>query len=183
MIVQEADRLGRLVDNLLMASGLETGVRQYRRARVSLSAAVRAALRRLDLLLASEGFTVSEAIDDQPLDVEADPDALEQVVLNLVGNAVKYSAATRQITVRVHRSGGHGIVEVADSGIGIEQADLGRIFDRFYRTHAAATHATGAGLGLTLVRHFTDAHGGRVAVASTVGVGTVVALTLPLAVD
>ncbi len=126
--------------------------------------AVRAALSRFEYVLKQEGFTPDLRIDTEPLAVHADPDALGQAVLNLLSHAVKYSGQSRVIRVSVEHRGDSGVVAVADEGIGIPAAVRGRIFESFYRVPDAAADTAGAGLGLGLVRHFAEAHGGRVPV-------------------
>ena len=94
---------------------------------------------------------------------------------------MKYSGASREIGLGVHSAEWEVEFRVTDHGIGIEPADRRRIFERFYRGASAAREAGGAGLGLSLVQHFADAHGGRVTVASEPGRGSTFSLWLPLA--
>jgi two-component system OmpR family sensor kinase len=101
------------------------------------------------------------------------------VLVNLLDNAVKYSDAVRDITVRVHADGVYAVVEVADRGLGIAHSDQARIFERFYRG-SQASQRRGFGLGLPIVRELVHAHGGRVAVSSTPGIGSTFRVTLPL---
>lgn len=110
--------------------------------------------------------------------VLADPAALEQVVANLLDNAVKYSDANREIAVRVRAERSRAVVEVADRGVGISPFDQARIFERFYRA-PGASHRQGFGLGLPIVRELMHAHGGRVAVASVPGAGSTFRVSLP----
>jgi two-component system phosphate regulon sensor histidine kinase PhoR len=180
-IVEEADRLGRLVDNVLSSSQIESGMRVYHPRMVSLSEAVRDALRRFDYVLKKEGFTVVKALDGDAAEVHADPEALGQALLNLLGNAVKYSGLSREIRVRVSREGGGARVSVEDDGIGMPPGEHARVFDSFYRAPETATHTAGAGLGLALVRHFAEAHGGHVHVTSQSGRGSAFSVWLPLA--
>ncbi len=177
-IVEESDRLGRLVDNVLSSSRIESGTRQYAPKVVSLPDAVRQAVRRFDYVRKQEGFEVIEEIDAAPIPVRVDPDALEQAVLNLLGNAIKYSGDSRRIVVSVEQRNGHALVHVVDRGIGIAHAEQSRVFETFYRSPEAG-HTTGAGLGLALVRHFAEAHGGNVTVNSRPGEGSTFTLMLP----
>jgi signal transduction histidine kinase len=179
-IVEETDRLSRLVDNVLSSSRMESGTRSYNPQPVSLAGAVRAALGRFDYVLQNEGFTADLRIDGEGLDVHVDPDALGQALLNLLGNAVKYSGESRTIRVSVAPRGACGVVAVADDGPGIPKAVQGRIFESFYRAPGATVETTGAGLGLALVRHFAEAHAGRVTVQSEPGRGSVFSIILPL---
>jgi signal transduction histidine kinase len=180
-IVQETERLSEVVDNVLSSSRIESGTRTYDPKPLSLPAAVRGALTRFEYVLTKEGFELDQRIDDAPLRVCVDRDAFAQAVLNLLSNAVKYSGTARTIRVAIDARGGFAEVSVGDEGIGIAEADQQRIFDSFYRVPEAASQVAGAGLGLSLVRHFADAHGGRVTVRSRPGQGSVFSLWLPLA--
>jgi signal transduction histidine kinase len=113
--------------------------------------------------------------------VNADPDGLVQAITNLVTNAVKYSGRCREISITVSDADGQARLQVVDGGIGIEPAEQRRIFERFYRTPAAARESGGTGLGLALVRHFAESHGGSVTVESTPGGGSTFTLGLPAA--
>jgi len=110
--------------------------------------------------------------------VRADPAALEQVLANLLDNAVKYSGASKEIGVRVRCEPAHAIVEIVDHGVGISPADQARVFERFYRA-PNASHRPGFGLGLPIVRELVRAHGGRVQVTSTPGAGSTFRVSLP----
>jgi signal transduction histidine kinase len=111
--------------------------------------------------------------------VAADPAALEQVVVNLLDNAVKYSDEVKDVTVRVRSAGRLATIDVVDRGVGIGPGQQARIFERFYRA-GDARHRQGFGLGLPIVRELVQAHGGRVEVASTTpGAGSTFRVTLP----
>jgi two-component system phosphate regulon sensor histidine kinase PhoR len=180
-IVEETDRLARLVDNVLSSSRIESGTRSYHPQVVSLRDVVTSALRRFEYVLRQEQFVLTEQFEVAPLLVRADPDALEQAVMNLLGNAIKYSSGSREIRVDIVCRADNAVVSVADRGIGIAPRDRERIFESFYRASDAARDTTGAGLGLTLVKHFADAHHGRVTVDSEPGKGSVFSIVLPLA--
>jgi len=179
-VVHETERLSEVVDNVLSSSRIESGTRTYDPKPFSVTSAVRDVLRRFDYVLAKEGFTLDVRIVDVPLRVAADADAFAQAVLNLLGNAVKYSGTSREIQVTVDREGGDVAIGVADRGVGIPESEHRRIFESFYRVPEAAQHAAGAGLGLALVRHFAEAHGGRVALVSQPGSGSTFTLRLPI---
>jgi signal transduction histidine kinase len=179
-VVDETDRLARLVDNVLSSSRIESGTRKYATQLVPLAASVRDAIARLDPMLRRDGFRVRTTIDDPALAVMADPEALGQSIVNLLGNAAKYSDSSREIRVSIGRRAGTAAIVVEDDGIGIDRAEQSRVFDPFYRGSTAAEQTTGAGLGLWLVRHFAAAHGGHVSVTSTPGKGSTFILELPL---
>jgi two-component system phosphate regulon sensor histidine kinase PhoR len=133
-----------------------------------------------DSWIRSKGFEISllieEAVDEQLWD----RDAVSRAVLNLIDNAVKYSAETKALAITLRQTAEAVVIEVRDRGIGIAAADLSRIFDPYYRAQFSDTQTRrGAGLGLTLVQQIVASHGGRVEVESTVGVGSTFRLLFP----
>jgi two-component system phosphate regulon sensor histidine kinase PhoR len=113
--------------------------------------------------------------------ITADADALQQAILNLLSNAMKYSGESRRIDLRLDRQNGSARVQVIDRGVGIAPDDQKRIFDRFYRASSAERlYIPGTGLGLTIVAHIAKAHGGGVDLVSRQGEGSVFTLWLPL---
>ena len=177
-ILEQADRQSRLIDNVLGVARIDRGLPMYHPADVDLARMVEQALARLDYMLRQEGFTVHRTAPVEPLRVSADPDGLLQAITDLVTNAVKYSGRCREISLTLGRSGPHAELQVVDRGIGIDSPEQRKIFERFYRTEAAAREAGGTGLGLALVRHFADAHGGSVTVDSAPGRGSTFTLRL-----
>ncbi len=117
-----------------------------------------------------------------PLFVNGDRTALEQVIVNLVDNAVKYANGSREIVVRVETNGSYGCLSVRDQGLGISRSDLPRIFDKFYRGRNTGARR-GFGLGLAIVRAIVRAHGGKVSVQSEPGKGSEFRVLLPLATE
>jgi signal transduction histidine kinase len=110
-----------------------------------------------------------------------DREAIARALVNLVNNALKYSADEKFLAVKLYRTGAVVKLEVVDRGIGIARRDQSKIFEKFYRTCDPLVHNTkGSGLGLSLVRHITHAHGGQVEVESTPGKGSKFTLSLPL---
>jgi signal transduction histidine kinase len=110
-----------------------------------------------------------------------DPDALEQAVLNLLTNAIKYSGDSREIGLQLRRVGDGAEIQVVDRGIGIPPEEQERIFGKFYRVPTRENELLpGTGLGLTLVEHVARAHGGRVAVESRPGAGSTFSIRIPL---
>lgn len=179
-IVNECERLSRLVDGVLRFSRGEQGKRAYRFRLVQPEDAIRAAARAMEYPLSQHGFRlhISEE-DDVPL-VWADQDALEQAVLNLLSNAMKYSEDARDIELGVYSENGDAVIRVADHGIGIPREEHSHIFDKFYRVPSRENQLVpGAGLGLALVAQIAAAHGGRVEVQSAPGEGSVFLIRLP----
>ena len=139
------------------------------------------AARAVSYPMAQDGFALKvEVADDLPM-VEADGDALIQALLNLLSNAMKFSGESREIDLRVRQEGSEVLLQVSDRGRGIPHEDREAIFEDFYRTaEAEADGIPGTGLGLSLVAHVAQAHGGRVQVDSEVDRGSTFTLRIPL---
>jgi two-component system, OmpR family, sensor histidine kinase KdpD len=179
-VVEEAERLERLVSNLLDMTRLESGVVEPKREWVPLVEVVGTALNRLDRQLGAREVTVDIA-DDVPL-LSVDPILVQQLFVNLLENAIKYTSPGSEILVRAARAGGAVAVEVADRGPGIPAGDEERIFDRFHRAAQPGVRgARGVGLGLPIARAIAQAHGGRLVAEHRPGGGALFRLTLPLA--
>ncbi len=180
-IVSESERLSRLVDNVLDFSRIERGRKTYRFRPTSLEAVVRAAARAVQYPLASQGFRLETEVEEDVSVSRADPDALEQAVLNLLTNAIKYSGESREIGLRLRRVDEGAEIQVVDKGIGIPAKEQARIFEKFYRPPTRENELLpGTGLGLTLVEHVARAHGGSVAVESHPGEGSTFSIRIPL---
>ena len=181
-IVGESERLTRLLDNVLHFSKIERGVATYRLEPASLRDIVRAAARAMAFPLAQHGFSLRVTIDEPVPDTRVDADALQQAILNLLSNAMRYSGTAREIDLSLSRVGDEVVVSVRDAGVGIPADEHARLFDQFYRVRAPENeHVPGTGLGLTLVAHIAKAHDGRVTVESAPGAGSTFAIHLPLA--
>ena len=180
-IVNESERLTRLLNNVLDFSKVERSQKSYRLEPTSLADIVRAAARAVQYPLAQQGFDLRVDIENDTIAVRADRDALEQAVLNLLTNAMKYSGEHREIDLRVRTQDDHGVVQVTDRGVGIAAKEQARIFEKFYRVQTPENrHVPGAGLGLALVAHIAEAHGGHVQVRSAPGEGSTFSIHLPL---
>jgi signal transduction histidine kinase len=117
----------------------------------------------------------------EPLIVHGDPSTLRRALVNLVENAVKYTKAGGKVELSLERDGGHAVVAVSDTGVGMNPADADRIFEPFVRLDAARTgEAAGAGLGLAIVHSIVTAHDGRLSVQTAPGLGSTFAIRLPL---
>jgi signal transduction histidine kinase len=181
VIHKESRRLTQLINNILDFSRIEAGRREYHFQRVDLARLVEEALDAYRFQLEQQGFTLVVDLHDDLPPLEVDPEALGQALLNIVSNAVKYSADQKHIEVRLRRDGARALIEVTDRGIGIAKAEQAKVFEKFYRAEDSLVHETrGSGLGLSLVRHIMEAHGGAVELQSAPGKGSTFTLVLPL---
>jgi signal transduction histidine kinase len=181
-VAEQAAHTGRLVDDLLFLARAQAGVPRLRVSAVALDALVRRVA--AEVSAAAEAAQVALRIAGEPADllVEGDPGRLRQVAMILLENAVRYSRRGGAVEVALVRGPGTAVLRVEDHGIGIDPEDLPHVFERFFRGgRAVSAHADGSGLGLPLARAIVEAHGGRIALESRPGEGTVASVTLPLA--
>lgn len=183
-IERESDRLGHLIDNVLDFARIESVETRYRCEDAMIEDVVGPALRAVDARRERDGFAISVTRPDEPLPaVSVDVQAMSQVFVNLLDNAMKYSGQARRIRVDLSQRDGNVAVSVTDSGIGIAPGDQEKIFHQFYRGNAAvAGRVTGTGLGLAIARHVVRAHRGRIEVDSGLGRGTTFTVRIPAAV-
>jgi len=182
IIRKESERLSALINNILDFSRIEAGRKEYDFRETDIAALVRNTLDSYRYQIEQQGFALEEEIDPGIPAVKVDREAIARALVNLVNNALKYSDNEKFLTVRLYRDQSVLKLEVSDRGIGIERNEQARIFEKFYRTCDPLVHNTkGSGLGLSLVRHITQAHGGDVEVESTPGRGSKFTVWLPLA--
>jgi signal transduction histidine kinase len=182
IIHDDAVQLGRLVDNLLDVSRIESGRTELQTESIDLSQTVPALLAGLSAM--SSTHVVTHDIEPGSQWVLADRGKLDQIFGNLVSNAIKYSPAGGQVRVRgVRWPEGPGmlLLSVSDTGVGIPPDQIEKVFDRFHRVDSSETRGIrGTGLGLYIVKRLVELHGGNIRVESEVGNGTTVSFTLPL---
>lgn len=179
-ILNESERLAQLVQNILDFSKAERGEETYSLQPTHIAEVARAAARAVQYGIARQGFELAIVIDDALPTIQADGAALEQAIVNLLTNAIKYSGASRQIELRLESRESEIAIAVTDWGIGILTDEQARIFESFYRVKSAETKMiTGTGLGLTLVQRIVNGHGGKVSVSSAPGMGSTFTIHLP----
>jgi signal transduction histidine kinase len=181
-IRKESERLTALINNILDFSRIEAGRKEYDFRATNLPELVRTTLESYRYQIEHQGFKFEEHIAENIPPVLVDREAIARSLLNLVNNAIKYSAdSDRYLAVNLDRSNGSVKLEVVDHGIGIPRDEQSRIFEKFYRVCDPLVHNTkGTGLGLCLVKHIAHAHGGEVSVESAPGKGSKFSLILPV---
>lgn len=176
---EELARLGRIVEDLLTLARADTGEAELESEYVYLDAIVRDVAAGLGRLAAAKGVALVTNLE-RDIAIVGDSVRLRQLVLNVAGNAVKYTPMGGQVRLTLSGEGTWVRLEVADSGIGIAAEDLPRIFDRFFRTDKARSRAEGGtGLGLSIARWCAEAHRGHIAARSTPGNGSTFTIILP----
>jgi two-component system phosphate regulon sensor histidine kinase PhoR len=181
-IEDQADRLHQLIMDLLSLARIESGQEAYEIEDVDVQEAVESCLANYQPSADAKQIQLVTDPPAEELVVRADDEALRQILDNLVNNAVKYVPASGRVTVRWRRQNSDALIEVIDTGIGIEEAHLDRIFERFYRVDKARSRELGGtGLGLSIVKHLAQFFGGTVGVNSEFGKGSTFWVRLPLA--
>lgn len=181
IIRKESERLTALINNILDFSRIEAGRKEYEFRETDIAELVRNTLDSYRDQIAQQGFAFEQKIDPDVPPVQVDREAIARSLVNLVNNALKYSANDKFLGVKLYRDNGSVKLEVADRGIGIARNEQAKIFEKFYRVGDPLVHNTkGSGLGLSLVRHIAQAHGGEVQVESTPGKGSKFTLSLPV---
>jgi len=190
-IVQECRRLSALIENVLDFSRHEEGRKQYEFEPTDLTALVEATIKLMQTYSAEKQIAVVGAIQGEPVEIEADGRAIQQVLVNLIDNAIKHSPSGSTVTVGLDFPGAASdkippsrhvtlCLWVEDQGAGIPIEDQKQIFERFYRRGSELRRETqGVGLGLAIVKNVTEAHGGRVTVRSALGEGCRFTVELP----
>jgi signal transduction histidine kinase len=180
IIRKESERLSALINNILDFSRIEAGRKEYDFRETDLSELVRNTLDSYRYQIQEQGFVLEEKIEAVP-PLRVDREAMARSLVNLVNNALKYSADRRYLEVNLYRQNGLVNLEVIDHGIGIPRQEQHKIFEKFYRVGDPLVHNTkGSGLGLSLVRHIVQAHGGQVSVDSVPGQGSKFTIALPV---
>jgi signal transduction histidine kinase len=176
----EIGRMQVLAQDLLTLARSDQGALQLMTAPMDLSEMASHVVRRMAPLAHTRNQVLEFEGSSAELPVDVDPDRLQQVMVILIDNALKYSPERARIDVRAHPDANGAVLEVADTGRGIAPEHLTRLFDRFYRGDAARSRATGgAGLGLSIAKVLVDAHGGTLSLSSSLGEGTLARVRLP----
>jgi len=181
IIRQESERLTALINNILDFSRIEAGRKEYIFRETNVAELVRHTLDSYRYQIEQQGFTLRESVPDNLPLLWVDREAIARSLLNLVNNAMKYSREEKFLAVAAYPEDGLLRLDVIDRGIGIPRGEQAKIFEKFYRASDPLVHESkGSGLGLSLVRHIAEAHGGSVTVESTPGKGSRFTISLPV---
>ena len=182
MLDKETHRLKDLIEDVLDFSKMLAGKKIYRQESLELAPLVQEAYERFQGKAEAKGFEVLLDLPPEDVSILGDRKALLQGLLNLMDNAMKYSGTSRKIQVRVSKKAALAIIAVQDFGIGIPDGEKEKIFEKFYRVEQGAARDTagGVGLGLAMVKHIVEGHGGTIRVQSRLGEGSTFLLEFPL---
>lgn len=179
----EADRLTRLINDILSISKLESGEDSGAKERIRIDEVARNVVEMLELH-ASEKEVTLHAYDCPPTYVLGHPDRVEQMMINLIENAIKYNKPGGSVSIRIFPNGKEVNISISDTGIGIAEEHLPRLFERFYRVDKGRSRSMGGtGLGLAIVKHIVRSMDGMIEVHSKLGEGTEFLITLPQEAD
>jgi two-component system phosphate regulon sensor histidine kinase PhoR len=179
--MNQTNRLSNIVTDLLALSRLESAGMDLIKEPIDLREVVNGSLAALLPVSEEKGIPIETDISDEPVKILGDREALFQAVNNLIDNAIKYNSEDGKVWLYLHRKGKNAVMEVRDSGIGIDSLEQNRIFERFYRVDKARSRQVGGtGLGLSIVKHTVLAHGGQLSVESVHGTGSTFQISIPL---
>jgi heavy metal sensor kinase len=180
--LEETHRMYRIVESLLTISRLDAGEGRLDRSRLDLSDLATSTADEMRVLAQDKSISLRTSAEENVC-VEGDRTRLQQVVANLIDNAIKYTPEGGAVEVKVQNEAGKAVLEVADNGAGIPATAIRHVFERFYRVDKARSRASGgAGLGLSIVKAICGAHGGEISVSSEEGRGSCFRVELPLSV-
>jgi signal transduction histidine kinase len=180
LMTDECSRLSRFLHNILECGKIERNAVSYHFQKTDICRIVEDVLGMFAYRMRSLGFSVKKQIPDNPLWLNLDRDAVRQALTNLIDNATKYSSRNREIKITVTKKGSRAEVKIQDKGMGIPEEHQQKIFEGFYRVPDAQQMAPkGVGLGLKIVKHIMEAHGGEVQVESQKGIGSTFILAFP----
>ncbi len=177
----EADRMSRLVRDLLQLSNIDYQKNKWNKKTIDLNEILKKVVVKLQVAAKNKSQTLYYQLAKEPISLYADEDRIEQVLLNIISNSIKYTPDGGRIDIVIQNNGTHGVVDITDTGIGVPKEDLPRLFERFYRVDKARSREMGGtGLGLSIAKEIIDAHQGSIDIVSQEEQGTRVIVKLPL---
>lgn len=181
VVNSECDRMARIVRDLLQLSNLDYNQTKWKRISIDVKELLEGIFMKVNMSAIEKKQCINLKVDENIGSINADKDGIEQVILNIVTNAIKYTQDNGKIDISAFRVKDKIVIKVKDNGIGIPEEDLGRIFERFYRVDKARSRALGGtGLGLSIAQQIIEAHDGHISINSSYNVGTEVDIVLPV---
>ena len=180
-VLTELEKTSGLIEQLMFLARADSGAETLHFAATNVAEVLREACHQGSALAEAKQIAFQEHIPGESMWIQADASSLRRLFLILIDNAVKYTPASGQIDVSLHRNDGYAVAEVRDTGIGIAEADLPNVFERFYRADKARTRESGGvGLGLSIGRWIAEVHSGTIEVHSSPGRGSTFQIRLPV---
>ncbi len=181
IMLKQAQRLNRLVEDLLTLSKIELGEVKFRIENVALPEVINSVLPLMEAGAAAKKIHLNNQVPEKMPPIVVDRDRLSQVLVNVLDNAVKFTPEGGQVTLSAEEKTGEVVVTIDDTGIGISREEIQRLGERFYRVDKTRSREMGGtGLGLSIVKHLMLAHGGKMEITSQLGRGTTVSLFFPM---
>ena len=181
VIDSESSRMARLVRDLLQLSNIDYNKKNWEKTEISIERTLQDIVAKLDLVIKEKQQQVDIDISDGLPDIVVDKDGIEQVILNIISNAIKYTEDKGNIDIKAYSIDKELIIKVKDTGIGIPVEDQARIFERFYRVEKGRSRDMGGtGLGLSIAKEIVEAHSGKIYLESVLQEGTEITIKLPL---
>lgn len=181
VIDSESDRMARLVSDLLQLSNIDYKKTNWKRTEISIDKMLMDIIQKLDLLIKEKEHEINIDIAENLPNIVADKDGIEQVILNIISNAIKYTENKGKIYISANNTSNELILKVKDNGIGIPKEDQSRIFERFYRVEKGRSRDMGGtGLGLAIAKEIVEAYNGSINLTSSPKEGTEITIKLPL---
>ncbi len=180
IIHDESKRLSTLIEDVLMISKIDSGRVSYKKTAIDPSLTLAEVCRSLKIRAEEKKIVLKLDVQTPSVQVCADPDALKQAAINIIGNALKFTPQGGTVSVSMKYDDRDMLITVEDTGRGIPEEDIEKIFEKFYRVHRPGEEIEGTGLGLPIVKEIVEAHDGRISVSSRLHEGTKVTIQLPL---
>ena len=181
IIEGESNRLTRLIDNVLDYSSIEKGIKKYNFKTVDVHQIIRDIIKLMEYQFKIQKFSVETSFYKNDLFICADRDAVIEAIINLIANSIKFSAANKSLNITTDKNINSININISDKGIGISKEDIKKIFQPYYKSESNNIEQnSGAGLGMSIVKHIMNAHKGKIYIESELKKGTTVSLEFPI---
>ena len=176
-VSESVNRMCNIINHILTISRFDSSVISLRPVRINIKDMIEDVVRLVEPNAVSRGVKINSSCSD--VYINGDREGITEVFSNIVENAIKYNKPEGIIDIHTSEVNGYAVINISDTGIGIPEDEIGKVFDRFYRVDASRGQTVGSGLGLSIVRAIVESHGGRIEVESTLGKGSIFRVILP----